>query len=211
LIEGGAGEETPILVVDTGVAAKWYLNEDLEEEAARLLDAGERGEVRLVAPDPIAAEFFNVLWQHHMGHRGAFALPRRGEELLARVLGRADGAVPCRPLTRRAAEITLEVGVISYDALFLALAEVGEAVLVTADERTILRRIEGTPYESLATHLANVDALPAHESVQKLGHEAVLYTFDQIALSFNSFRGYRVSRHSIPLPASVVAADLSMA
>ncbi len=43
-------------------------------------------------------------------------------------------------------------------------------MLVTADERTILRRIEGTPYESLATHLANVDALLAHES-EKAGDD----------------------------------------
>jgi len=53
----------------------------------------------------------------------------------------------------------LDTGVIVYDALFLALAEVGEAVLITADERTILKRIEGTPYEPLGTHLADVDAL----------------------------------------------------
>lgn len=37
MLEPGASEETPILVVDTGVAAKWDLNEDLEEEAARVL------------------------------------------------------------------------------------------------------------------------------------------------------------------------------
>jgi len=34
---------------------------------------------------------------------------------------------------------------------------------------------------------------------------------DQIALSFNSFRGYLVSRHSIPPLTIVVDADLSMA
>jgi predicted nucleic acid-binding protein len=172
LIEGGAGEETPILVVDTGVAAKWYLNEDLEEEAARLLDAGERGEVRLVAPDPIAAEFFNVLWQHHMGHRGeARSLSlEEAKSYWREFSGALMELFRAAPLTRRAAEITLEGGVIIYDALFLALAEGGEAVLVTADERTILRRIEGTPYESLATHLANVDALLAHES-EKAGDD----------------------------------------
>lgn len=130
-----------------------------------MLDAGERGEARLVAPDPIAAEFFNVLWQHHMGHRGG-ARSLSLEEV--RSYWREFSGAPMElfraaPLTRRAVEITLEVGVIVYDALFLALAEVGEAVLVTADERTILRRIEGTPYESLGTHLANVDALMARE------------------------------------------------
>jgi hypothetical protein len=45
-----------------------------------------------------------------------------------------------------------------------------------------------------------------------LVRRAVLYRpFDQITLSFNSFRGYRVPRHSIPPLTSVVNADLSMA
>lgn len=61
----------------------------------------------------------------------------------------------------RAVEITIEIGVIVYDALFLALAEVGAGILVTPDERTILNRIEGTPFEPLAVHLAKVDALAA--------------------------------------------------
>lgn len=165
MLEPGPGEETSILVVDTGVAAKWYLNEDLEEEAARVLDAGEGGEVRLVAPDPIAAEFFNVLWQHHAGRRGGARSLSLGE---VRSYWREFSGAPLElfraaPLMPRAVEIALEVGVIVYDAIFLALAEVGEAVLVTADERTILRRIAGTPYEPLGTHLVDVDALLARE------------------------------------------------
>ncbi len=65
------------------------------------------------------------------------------------------------PLMRRAVEITFEIGVIVYDSLFLALAEACAGILVTADERTILNRIKGTPYESLAVHLSNVDTLAA--------------------------------------------------
>lgn len=52
--------------MDTGVAAKWYLNEELEEEAARVLDAGSNGDARLIAPDPIGAEFStcfgSIMW-----------------------------------------------------------------------------------------------------------------------------------------------------
>ena len=50
------------------------------------------------------------------------------------------------------------------------------------------------------------------ESLTGMGVEAVLYRpFDHITLSFNSFRGYRVPRHSIPPLTSVVNADLSTA
>jgi predicted nucleic acid-binding protein len=155
-----------ILVVDTGVAAKWYLNEDLEEEAARVLDAGDRGEARLVAPDSLGAELFNVLWQHHVGHRGdtrSLSL----EEVRSYWREFSDAPMElfrAAPLMHRAVEITIEVGVIVYDALFLALAEIGEAVLVTADEKTILKRIKGTRYEPLGMHLADVDALLARRT-----------------------------------------------
>jgi predicted nucleic acid-binding protein len=163
LSESGAGEAPQILVVDTGVAAKWYLNEELEEEATRVLDAGSKGSARLVAPDSIAAEFFNVLWQHHMGRRGkAHALSVEDVESYWREFSGAPLELfRAAPLMHRAVEITFEIGVIVYDSLFLALAEVGSGILVTADERTILNRIKGTPYEPLAIHLSNVDTLAA--------------------------------------------------
>ena len=48
----------------------------------------------------------------------------------------------------RAAEITLESGVIFYDALFLALAEDAGVVVVTADGK-LLKSLEDTPYAHL--------------------------------------------------------------
>ncbi len=150
------------------MVAKWYLNEELEEEAARVLDAGSEGGARLIAPDSIGAEFFNVLWQHHMGRRGK-ARNLSVEELKS--YWREFSGAPLElfraaPLMHQAVEITMEINVIVYDALFLALAEAGAGILVTADERTILNRIKGTPYESLGVHLANVDTLAAIASAK---------------------------------------------
>ena len=57
-----------------------------------------------------------------------------------------------------------------------------------------------------------VEGRARRESLTGMGVEAVLYRpFDHITLSFNSFRGYRVPRHSIPPLTSVVNADLSTA
>lgn len=147
MTESGPEEGSRILVVDTGVAAKWYLNEELEGEAARVLDAGSNGDARLVAPDPIGAEFFNVLWQHHMGHRGETCSLSIAEvkEYWWEFTSAPLELFRVAPLMSRAVEITVETNVIVYDALFLALAEAGGAILVTADERTILNRIKGTP------------------------------------------------------------------
>ena len=44
----------------------------------------------------------------------------------------------------RAAEITIETGVIVYDALFLALAEYAETAVVTANDE-LLKAIEEAP------------------------------------------------------------------
>jgi predicted nucleic acid-binding protein len=54
--------------------------------------------------------------------------------------------------------MTLETGVIVYDALFLTLAEAIGAVMVTADRR-LLSNLESTPYARLARSLAEVESL----------------------------------------------------
>ena len=43
-----------------------------------------------------------------------------------------------------------ETGVIVYDALFLAFAEDGDTVVVTADGKLSSEALEGTPYAHLA-------------------------------------------------------------
>lgn len=58
----------------------------------------------------------------------------------------------------RAAEIALHTRVVIYDALFLALAENAETVVVTADGK-LLRALEGTLYASLAHPLTDVGSL----------------------------------------------------
>jgi predicted nucleic acid-binding protein len=61
-------------------------------------------------------------------------------------------------LMPRAAEITLETGVIVYDALFLALAEDSQAVVVTADDR-LLKDLEAAAHARLTHPLADAGSL----------------------------------------------------
>jgi predicted nucleic acid-binding protein len=58
----------------------------------------------------------------------------------------------------RAAEIALQTRVIIYDALFLALAENSETVVVTADGK-LLKALEGTAHARLAHPLVDVGSL----------------------------------------------------
>ncbi len=58
----------------------------------------------------------------------------------------------------RAVELTFETGVIVYDALFLALAEDADTLVVTADGK-LLKALEGAPYVRLAHPLADAGSL----------------------------------------------------
>jgi predicted nucleic acid-binding protein len=61
-------------------------------------------------------------------------------------------------LMPRAVELTFKTGVIIYDALFLALAEDGDTVVLTADGK-LLKALEGTPYVRLTHPLADIASL----------------------------------------------------
>lgn len=149
--------DPPYLVVDTSVVVKWYLTEELEEEALSVYEAGERGDVTLLAPDSAEPEFWNVLWQRH----------RKGELELEEVRDYWDvfeelpllfaEVLALMPL---AAEIAADSGCIIYDALFVALAESEGTVVVTADKK-LLKELEGTRYAERGVYLADAaDILP---------------------------------------------------
>jgi predicted nucleic acid-binding protein len=140
------------LVLDTSVAVKWYLPEDLHEQALGLARRVQTGEVELLAPGTLQPEFFNALWQQHKRNNLPVDEVRSAWEQFALdpvTLYLAEDLMP------RAAEITFETGVIVYDALFLALAEEVGTVVVTADSR-LLKSLEETAHARLARHLADV-------------------------------------------------------
>ncbi len=127
----------------------------MHDQAISLLRRAEAGYIELFAPGTVQPEFFNALWWHH----------RREDLPLDRVRASWEGfamdpVVLYAPedLMPRAAEITLETGVIIYDALFLALAENSGTVVITADNR-LLKTLEDTAHARLAHHLADVGSL----------------------------------------------------
>lgn len=120
-------------MLDTSVAVKWYLPEELHEEAVGLLRLAEAGDIELLAPGTVQPEFFNA---HPVA---LYAL----EDLMP-----------------RAAEISLQTGGIIYDALFLAFSEDSETVVITADNK-LLKALENTAHTRLARLLSNVaDLIP---------------------------------------------------
>ena len=143
------------LVLDTSVAVKFYLPEEGREEALALLAAVGEGEAKLLAPSTVQPELFNALWQQH--RREKLSREEVGEHWGDFSVTSIDLYAP-EDLMPRAAQIALDTGVIIYDALFLALAEDAESVMVTADDR-LLKTLRGTAYSDLARHLTATDSL----------------------------------------------------
>lgn len=147
---------TTTLVLDTSVAVKFYVPEELREEALAVLAAAETGDLELVAPSTLQPEFFNALWWKH--RRGELS-PDEVRDGWHRLIADEPASLYApEDLMPRAVEIAFESGAIVYDSLFLALAEDSDAALVTADER-LLKALQGTPYARLAHHLSDAASL----------------------------------------------------
>lgn len=143
------------LVLDTSVAVKFFLPETERDEALSLLAAIERNAVKLLAPSTVQPELFNALWQQH--RRGLLSSQEVREfwETFSFIPIDLYASEDLMPL---ATALALETSVIIYDALFLALAQQADAVLITADSK-LLKALEGTDYDDLARPLSEANAL----------------------------------------------------
>ena len=119
-----------LYVVDANVVAKWFVPEDLSDEAARLLD--ERHE--LASPDLLWPELGNVLWRKaRVGQ-----LTRREASRIVRALDQLPVTVfASRLVLEGALEIALATGRRVCDSVYVALAVGLDCRLVTADERLV--------------------------------------------------------------------------
>lgn len=139
------------LVVDASVALKWFLpDEPLATDALAIV----HGEHSLIAPDIVIAEVCNGAWRSpRLGRIGrdqlteiAAILPRFFEEL-----------VGAAALAGRAVAIAGELDHPVYDCLYVALAEMRQVALVTADLR-LVGKLRGTQWAANARLLAGYGA-----------------------------------------------------
>ena len=124
-----------VYVPDASVAAKWVLppvHEGLTEEALGLLARFTKGEVRFVVPDLFWAEMANILWK---AVRAGRCTEESAESALALMLERSLPTVSSSSLVKEAFAIATTFQRTVYDGLYVALAVVRKAELVTADER----------------------------------------------------------------------------
>src|SRR5689334_17254556 len=123
-----------LLVVDSSVAIKWFLNEPLADQALEILAAVERRDVETIVPDILHAEVANVFWKKHLFQGFARS---DCEKYLCDFEALSLPFVPVTRLFQRAFELAVQYRRSVYDILYVALAEREECRFITADERLL--------------------------------------------------------------------------
>lgn len=135
-------------VVDASVAVKWFFAK--EPHAAEAL-ALVRDDPALIAPDLVIAETCNAAWKWlRLGRIAATEL----DEIAASLPRYFSEFTAAAILAPRAVAIAAALAHPVYDCLYLALAELRQLPLITADAR-LLARLAGSPWSASAVHLAD--------------------------------------------------------
>ncbi|MEI9927109.1 MAG: type II toxin-antitoxin system VapC family toxin [Sphingomonas sp.] len=129
--------------VDTSVVVKWIVYEEGSDAAAALFGTP------LVAADLVQAELANALWKKRRRKQISAEQALAG---FAEACARLD-FLNTASLAQRALEIALEIDHPVYDCFLLALSEVVNMPLITADEG-LLRSCAGTWFAMLVEPLA---------------------------------------------------------
>lgn len=133
------------MIVDASVALKWYLAEDLSDQAEALFAQQD-----LSAPELIIAEVGNALWKAWRRDVLASDVASAAMDNLG---DRFSSLHALAPLSLRAANISRQLDHPIYDCFYLACAEQVREQLVTADQR-LVNVTAGTEFAPLVHLLA---------------------------------------------------------
>jgi predicted nucleic acid-binding protein len=124
-----------VIVLDASVALKWFArDEPLVAEALMVLEEVKSAPHEFLIPDLFMAECLAVLCRM----RGARA--EHVQEALALLESLGMSRIPMgHELLQLAARYAVESKLSGYDAIYVALASLSEAIWLTADERAARR------------------------------------------------------------------------
>jgi predicted nucleic acid-binding protein len=119
-------------VLDCSVAAKWVLPEVDGAPALRLFERRAAGEVTLIAPDLLLAEFASLLAKRS---RRKLISETQAFDAFQFMTRSAPGLFDTRPLLARALDLSLRHQMSLWDCVYLALALERGCPFLTADRR----------------------------------------------------------------------------
>lgn len=132
------------LVVDSGVAIKWFVPEPYSTEARRILNDYQTGALSFLAPDLINAELGNIVWKKHL-FQGLDATD--AQTVIDAFLKVTFTVTPSAALIEDAYRLAVTHRRTVYDMLYMALSIRKNCKFVTADER--LANAIGSPFPNL--------------------------------------------------------------
>lgn len=120
------------VVIDASVCAKWFFPEPETDYALGLLNASERGAIRFLAPDIIAAEMANLIWKKVLrmavdDHHGMSSLARFHQIPIT--------LQPTEELAAAALRLAIRFRHPVYDCIYIVLALRENCRFITADRR----------------------------------------------------------------------------
>lgn len=118
-------------VLDASLAVKWFVPEPMSVEARSLLGHLRTGDLELVAPESIVAEYGHALRKLVLGGK---LTKDETPGLVADFLALELPLVGLRPLAEEAMRLTVAHMATFYDALYIALAEREDLKVLTADD-----------------------------------------------------------------------------
>ena len=121
-------------VIDSSVAVKWVLPENLTDKALLVRDDYRNQLVELIAPDVYIVEIAHALTR---AERQGRIVVSDAVKHLTDLLSTLPALHPTLSLLLRATQISSQLRIGVYDCLYVALAEREQCEFITADDKLI--------------------------------------------------------------------------
>ena len=139
------------IVIDASVLIKFYVPEVLSDRALYLLDAVREGDLSLLAPDLVFSEAGNILWKKH---RLKELTRSEVDEITDAIIVLPVRTESSKSLLPLAAGVAMAYGITVYDGMYVALAQIRGARMITADKK-LVAKMAGTDINKSVSFLGN--------------------------------------------------------
>jgi predicted nucleic acid-binding protein len=118
------------IIVDTSVLIKWFTDEPGSTDAQKILKQQQNSKIQIILPDIVLLELVNALyWAKKFTYEHILIVLEAMSKIKIIYKGLNNSLLPAASL------LMIRYKIQSYDALFIALAEVEKCPLITVDRK----------------------------------------------------------------------------